>query len=748
MRSRTTAFCGRHPLFLAALVTVCCVLAASLGWAFGLIAGIGLAFVANYLKGWRLGAAWLLCGWLATAIFAWRVNDLKDAERGLMASPGVSMRGRILKDAKSGGTNWRAPAVLLEGPHVGTKVWWEGRGELPVAGSIVNARGNFGPLPTARNPGEFDQAAWLRSQGLAVTFRAGRVEGTVATGYWPTLGYNLRQGFRNAVTDGLDEASQEAAVIRAVVIGESPTDAEELVEAFRNSGTLHAFSVSGLHVAMVGTIGWFVLMLTGVSRRWAVLALLPLIFGYSWITGNSPPAVRSAWMAVVFLGAFVARRRPDLLNSLGAVLLAAMLWDGRLLFLPGVQLSYGVVAVIAIGSGWMSAWFSWIAKPELYLPMGMMNRWQMASLWLRRKIAQSLGVSLAAGVGSTPLTAFHFGLFTPVSVLAGVVFVPAVFVLLGISLFAAVVHPVVPPVARFANQANAYMAKFCVFTAESFSSIPGGHFQLKQENEPFLLVYDLDYGAGAGCFSGNGDDAVLMDCGDAYGFIRRVAPSLKRLGVTPDAVVLSHPDGGHLGGGSQVWETFPIRQVLLPVERSRSPAFRIWVNEAPSHGVKTLQAAAVRELPMPDGARLEIIRAADPKASNIPADDRVAIFRLHWRGWKLLFVSDAGMNTELELLETGKDVSADVIIAGHHGGDLNLGDRFLDAVNPQAIVASHSDFPSSEKLKPSAVSYWRARGIKVMHQGETGGVTVRVDDQGKLRLEGFANDSLEVLKHR
>ena len=55
-------------------------------------------------------------------------------------------------------------------------------------------------------------------------------------------------------------------------------------------------------------------------------------------------------MAAVFLGAFVFRRRPDALNSLGAVLLATLLWDGRLLFQTGVQLSYGVVAAIIIGA--------------------------------------------------------------------------------------------------------------------------------------------------------------------------------------------------------------------------------------------------------------------------------------------------------------------------------------------------------------------------------------------------------------
>ena len=453
-------------------------------------------------------------------------------------------------------------------------------------------------------------------------------------------------------------------------------------------------------------------------------------------------------MAAVFLGAFVFRRRPDLLNALGAVLLAAMLWDGRLLFQPGVQLSYGVVAAIAIGTGWAERLFSWMGKTELYLPLAVMTPWQKWWLERRRWLAQSLAVSVAAGVGSTPLTAFHFGLVTPISVLAGLFLIPLVFVLLSIALLVVALGLLSPPAAKLVNQVNGYVAKACVLTAEKFAAVPGGHFQLRQEAQPFLLVYDLERGAGAACFTADGDGAVLLDCGSPYSFKRRLAPSLRRQGIAPDSVVLSHPDGNHLGGGAAVWRTFPVRQVLLPVERSRSKVFRSWVNDSPLAGVKTRQVADFDELPMPDGARLEVILAPDPHSQNASADDRVAIFRLHWRGWKLLFTSDAGINTEAELLDAKTDVAADVIIAGRHRDDISLTDRFLDAVDPQVIVASHSDFPIAEKLKPETVGYWRTRGAQVMHQGETGAVTVRVDASGNLRLEGFMDKSVIVLKTR
>ncbi len=737
---------GRHPLFAAALVTVACVLAAETEPWLGLaVAGI-LALLGTARASWRRGMAWLLCGALAAGVFTMRNNARRIAEETLTTLPGGPMEARLLEDGRGGGRIWSAPAVLRSGNHAGVKVWWEGNGPAPVAGSVVHAKGGFLPLPEPRNPGEFDRGEWMRRQGVAAVFHATQTAGETSTGALAALGARIRHGFRARVTAGLDEDSQQAQVIRAVVIGEQPPDDVNLMAAFRNSGTLHVFSVSGLHVAMAGTIGWLVLSLAHVPRRRALPLLIALVFGYAWITGNSAPAVRSAWMAAVFLGAFGFRRRPDLLNALGAVLLGAMLWDGRLLFQPGVQLSYGVVAAIAVGTSWAAKSFAWMEKPELYLPTQLMSRCQKFRLGLRRQTAGSLAVSVAAGVGSAPLTAFHFGLVTPISVLANLLLVPLVFMLLSAALLSTVLFSVAPPVARGINRLNGLLADACVLSARGFAAIPGGHFTVGGDKQPMLLVYDLDYGDGATCFSDGKGSSALLDCGGRRSFEYLVAPSLRKLGIAPDSVVLSHPDGGHLGGGPAVWEQFPIRQALLPVTRSRSPSFRAWLEEAPKNGVRIHLAAATPTLPLPDGAMLEVLHFPDPLAVNSLADERVAVFRLHWRGWKILLTSDAGMGTERRMLDKLTDVSADVIIAGRHRTDITLCDRFLDVVKPQAIIASNASHPEGEAVPPAAIAYWKSRGIHVIDQRESGGVTLRVDEKGNLRIEGFLGPAPVMLR--
>jgi competence protein ComEC len=737
---------GRHPLFAAALVTVACVLAANvIPWMGLATAGI-FALLGTACSSWRRGMAWLVCGGLAAGVFTVRNNTRRMAEETLMALPGGVMESRLLEDGRGGGRVWSAPAVLRRSDHAGVKVWWEGTGSPPVSGSVVRAKGSFRPLPEPRNPGEFDRGEWMRRQSVAAVFHATQIAGETSTGTWAKFGAMIRHGFRARVTAGLDENSRQAEVIRAVVIGEQPPDDVNLMAAFRNSGTLHAFSVSGLHVAMVGGIGWLALSLGQVPRRRALPLLIALVFGYAWITGHSAPAVRSAWMAAVFLGAFGFRRKPDLLNALGAVLLGAMLWDGRLLFQPGVQLSYGVVAAIAVGTSWAARSFAWMEKPELYLPIQLMGRWEKFWLNLRRKTAGSLAVSVAAGVGSAPLTALHFGLVTPVSVLANLVLVPLVFMLLSAALLSAVLFSVAPPVARGINRLNGLLADACVLSACGFSAIPGGHFSVGGDKRPMLLVYDLEYGDGAACFSDGNGAGVLLDCGGRRSFEYLVAPSLRKLCVTPDSVVLSHPDGGHLGGGSAVWEQFPIRQALLPVTRSRSPSLRAWYEQAPHDDIRIHHAGTTSSLTLPDGAMLEVLHFPDPLAVNSRADDRVVVFRLHWRGWKILLTGDAGMGTERQMLDKLTDVSADVIIAGRHRTDITLCDRFLDAVKPRAIIASNASHPEGEAVPPAAIAYWKSRGIRVIDQRESGGVTLHMDNNDHLRIESFLGREPIILR--
>lgn len=725
-------------LLCAAVVAVMCVMVGDgfplAGCALALLFGVA----AGFWLGWWRGLAFMLAGLVATLVLHVRKSATDHAQTILLEKSEARVVARLLEDARGGDRVWVAESRIVEGPARGTKVAWRGFGEKPVAGARVRAIGTFLPPESSRNPGEFDRAAWMERSGIAAEFHTR--DALAQELHTPPLaawaGW-FRQGFQAAIVHGLDGESHAAQVISAMVIGQRPADADEMITAFRNSGTLHVFSVSGLHVAMVGGIAWMCVSLLGVPRRHAVIILLPLMFGYAWLTGNGPPAVRSAWMAALFLGAFVFRRKPDLLNTLGAVLLAGMLWDGRMLFQTGVQLSYGVVAAIAVGMGPASWLFAWMAKKEMYLPederSSLRKMWDTSRAW----VASSMSVSLAASLGSTPLTMLHFGLVTPVSLLANLVLLPLVFGILSLALLGAVLFPLVPSATALVNRANAVLAHASVIAAESFASIPGGHIITRRPEQPMLLVYDLSYGAMASILTDRRGDAVMLDCGGRGSFRHIVLPSLRAQGIEPHKVLLSHPDGAHMGGGYPVWRGLPVEMALMPVEEARSTALRAWKSDAVADGVRVNHAADVARIEGPDGAVWHRLNVPHAGSSPALADDRVVVWRLDWHGWRILFTSDCGFRVEQELLQSSADVRADVIIAGNHRNDMSLADDFLSAVRPQAIVAKNADYPPEERHSPHAIAGWKERGIRFVNMAEVGGVTLTLGDSGELIVSGF-----------
>lgn len=742
MRGRLRRTVERHPLLWVALVAAAAVVAADGRLISGLLCGavvVGLLFLAG-----RRRIAFAALGFAAVAggLHLWRLEPQARArvsiETERVRSAGIVVDVR--SEPRVSGRGWAALVKVREGGS--GLVWFRGNGEPPARGETLAARGRFLPFPEMRNPGTFDVAAWLYRQGAWATFDATEGARTIAApGTVRQLEARLRENFRHSVTKGLDPAGPEAAVIRAMVLGDYPQGSEGLVEAYRASGTLHAFSVSGMHVAMVGLIGWLVLKLLGVPRRGAVLILLAGMLAYAWVTGLKPPAVRSVIMAAALLGAFLVRRRPDLLNALGFALLAAVLTNGHLIFQIGVQLSFGVVFVIGIGTAFASRFFAWIERREPYLPRSLYGRGRAAWQWCREWLASALAASTAASIGSVPLTLWHFGFVAPVSILASPLIGILVLVLMALALLALLLSPL-PSAQAAVNRVNGHVANACTGSAAFFAKIPGGNSTLPRGRpaENFLIVFDPGYGGGASVLH-QGGSTVLIDAGGRAAFPSVLGPSLRYLGLQPDSIALTHPDGGHIGGALDVLAAYPVRQFLIPVNRARSPVFRELLAAAEAKRVPALLGDPAKTYPITGETWLEVLHQPTPGDMNTVADERVMVLRLHWQGWRILFLGDAGWATERALMESGRDLRADIIVAGRNRHDSSMGDGFLATVKPRAIIASHTDFPSEERIPQRWAEHCEEQGIRLFHQGETGAVTLGLEKDGSLEMQGFLDGS-------
>lgn len=708
----------------------------------------GLVFVALALRcgGWKYGLASLLVAAFVVG-GGWVRDARQEADEANFPKLGLAnVEARLTEDAVGEGGTWSAVARLKGDGYGGRKVRWNGTGEPPPAGTELRASGVFEGLGAERNPGVPDRAERLRNEGVVAVFRANAMRSEQWIGPVSLWAAGIKKGFRESITAGLEEESLPAKVIRAVVIGERARDSLGLVRDFRESGTLHVFTVSGMHVMMLGSMIWFALKWSGVPRRAAIPVIIAAMFGYAWLTGSGPAAVRAAWMGSVFLGAFAFRRRPDLLNALGAVLIVSLLWDHRMIRMPGVQLSYGVVAAIGLGTALARRCFSWIAADELFLPTSETGFWQRKWSEFRRKLAEGLAVSTAASVGSLPLGAFHFGIVAPISVFATVALVPIVYLLLGIALMSAILRPFSESAAVFLNRANALAATACAETAGFFARLPGASGPVPSPKTDTLIIYDLGYGAAAACFTSAAGNSVLLDTGGKFSLESQVGPSLMRLGIRPDAVVLTHADAGHAAPPEMMMEMFPLRQVANGMVPTPGSVAAAWADFR-SDRIRMLHPGKGGRLDYGGGAWVEVLLSpADGQLGSL-ADDRAMVVRLHWKGWKILFTGDAGRLTEKALLESGADLASDVIVAGLHKSDLSLTAPFVAAVNPQAIVVAAPAGSEMDRLRVSQAKSWEKNQIIRIDQARTGGLTVTLSPSGDLLLQGFADGS-ETLLHK
>jgi ComEC/Rec2-related protein len=737
----------RHPLLWVAAAAAAAVVAVDGGH---LTAWLAVAVVVGIpgIVGVRaIPPAALLVALAAAVLHGARTLPQNAAQRSINAAGASSaeVTARVVSIPQATGGGWSALVEIEDGGPAG-KVWWRGAGPTAAQGEIITATGLFQPFPEPRNLGEFEVGKWLHRLGAWGVFEAQGLARQVAPPpWWSRHGQRARAWFRDAVTAGLDPAGREAAVIRAMVLGENPDD-DALIESYRASGTLHVFSVSGMHVAMVGAIGWLLLKFLGVPRRPAVFLILVGMFAYAWITGMKPPAERSVTMAAVLLGGFLFRRRPDLLNALGLALVVALLTDGHLIFQAGVQLSFGVVMAIGLGTGWATRLFAKIEQKEEYLPLPLYGWWRTRWLHFRQGVATALGASTAASIGSIPLTVWHFGFFSSVSILASPLIGLPVFLLMSLALLSAALSPL-PGVGEQINRLNSRVAGFCTRIASSAAAIPGGSFQIPRDRPgaDFLVVYDTGHGGGAACLH-DGGSSLLFDTAHRPGFRRIVLPSLRHMALRPESIVLSHPDGGHLGGGVEALDALSVRQILLPVERARSLSFRALQEAAGTREITAARGETGRSYGISPDAWIEVLHEPDPLDFHAVADQRVMVVRLHWKGWRILFLSDAGWRTERAMLESGRDLSADVIVAGRHRNDSTMGDPFLAAVKPRAIIAGHADFPPEERVPAAWHAACENAGIRVFHQGRTGGVTLVPGEDGTLVVRGFLDGAELVLR--
>lgn len=139
----------------------------------------------------------------------------------------------------------------------------------------------------------------------------------------------------------------DAGMLNAMLFGDRTRLNHSLRLGFERTGSFHLFVVSGMHVALLAGIIFWLLRRLRVREWLATLITLPSMAAYALVTGFGPPVQRALFMTTVFLIARLLSRERSVLNALGAAALAELVWSPASLFETSFQMTFLAIFAIA-----------------------------------------------------------------------------------------------------------------------------------------------------------------------------------------------------------------------------------------------------------------------------------------------------------------------------------------------------------------------------------------------------------------
>jgi competence protein ComEC len=387
---------------------------------------VALAWAAALLAWGMLGAA---AAWLEPlALPADHVTRLAAEQRLALGEP-LRWRGRLRDDplrlpwglryivdldhVESGG-RWMAAAGGLRI----TYYFGDPADPPPIplrAGNRVEALVRAQQIRNYDDPGAFDYHAFFARQNifLSASLRRSELLRRIP-GPPPTLAHRLarlRGRLLGEVDAMLAGSPNQAAVARAMLLGDRSFLDNEQVKSFQQTGAYHVLVLAGLHVGVLAAV----LLWAGRKLRLPLgartLLTLAALSAYVAIVDDRPPILRAALMATAYLLGRLLFRRPQLLNAVSLAALAILLARPSELTDASFLLSFlaaGTIAGIALPLLERTAepyrrglaHLSDVTRDAAHAPRVIQFRLDLraASAWLAERLPGRLSRFLAAAV--------------------------------------------------------------------------------------------------------------------------------------------------------------------------------------------------------------------------------------------------------------------------------------------------------------------------------------------------------------
>lgn len=464
------------------------------------------------------------------------------------------------------------------------------------------------------------------------------------------------------------------------------TLSKEIKESYRINGISHLFSVSGMHINFFVSIIYLYLNKITYNKRIKYLITNIFIITYL-ILFPSSSLLRSAVMSFLYSINYLLKLKIKKIDILLLTLGVSLLINPFIIYDLGYIYSYTITFFLVLSS---------------------------STLKKKNKINKIIYISLLSFLVSIPITIYNSYEINIISILLNIILVPIISIIILPLTILTYIFPILDSILYlFANTLETislFISKInitkIIFPKPSLLIIVLYYiiFLLSYQNKKYfylniillIIIYISPYlnsNFEVVMFEvGEADchlikypynkNTILIDTGkNEYKIKNEVIPYLKSIGIKKiDYLIITHGDEDHIGGSITLINNFQVKNVIL-----NKGTFTDLEKEL----IKNLNKKKIPYQININKINLSnhtIYLLNNTKYNN--ENDNSIITYFTYQKYKFLYMGDASINTEDNLLENYNLNNISILKVGHHGSNTSSSKDFISQINPSISLIS------------------------------------------------------------
>ena len=546
---------------------------------------------------------------------------------------------------------------------------------IKISGSVVNPNKN-----TIFNL--FNYRKYLLSKNIHYTFKANNI---IIVNNNKNIFYKIKIWLINRINN-----MEKSEYLKAFVLGDNSYISNDVINSYRTNGISHLFSISGMHVSFISGMLLLVLNKIKTSNLNYILVMLFLLF-FMFITNFTPSIIRAV---LLFVFLFINKSLKLNLSTFKIIL-----------FILILSLFINPYNIYNIGFK-----FSYIVSMFLIKFNKIINNF-------KSYISKILVTSFISFLASLPIMINNYFGINIMTIINNLIFVPLIsiiiFPLSFVTLFIPKLDFIFSFAINFLENLSLFIIKFKIFIVLPKVNILiiiiyylGIVFVLrnilKKKYEYIIIIVIIlfihtninniinttfvtfiDVGQGDSALIHDNKNNILIDTGGNvnYNISKNIIDYLYSNGIRNiNYLIITHGDYDHMGESINLVNNFKVEKVIFNCGE---------YNDLEKELIKVLDKkkikyySCIKELNI-DENKLYFLQTKEYDNEN----DNSNVIYTELNGYNFMFMGDASITTEKEILSKYNLSDIDVLKVGHHGSKTSSSKEFINKINPKYSIIS------------------------------------------------------------